>query len=125
MMRKPLGKLKDEGQVKRQRRKLGIRKKISGEATRPRICAVRSNKNIAVQVIDDTKGVTLFAVNSYGKNAVGKGSNKEAAKLIGAKVAEKLKANNVATAVFDRNGFQYAGVLSVLADSIRENGIQV
>ena len=124
-MRKPLKKLKDEGQAKRLRRKLAIRKKVEGDTARPRLCAVRSNKNISVQVVDDAKGVTLFAVSTFGKNAVGKGSNKEAAKLVGAKVAEKLKANNIATAVFDRNGFQYAGVLSVLADSIRENGIQV
>tara|TARA_R110002049_G_scaffold247121_2_gene421274 strand:- start:348 stop:722 length:375 start_codon:yes stop_codon:yes gene_type:complete len=124
-MRKPLKKLKDEGQAKRLRRKLSIRKKIEGDTARPRICAVRSNKNLSVQVVDDAKGVTLFAVSTFGKNAVGKGSNKEAAKLVGSKVAEKLKANNIATAVFDRNGFQYAGVLSVLADSIRENGIQV
>jgi|SRR5690606_11066098 len=124
-MRKPLKKLKDEGQAKRLRRKLAIRKKITGNADRPRLCAVRSNKNIAVQVIDDAKGVTLFAVATYGKNAVAKGSNKDAAKAVGAKVAEKLKAKNITNAVFDRNGFQYAGVMSVLADSIRENGIQV
>lgn len=124
-MRKPQKKLKDEGQSKRLRRKLAIRKKVAGETERPRLCAVRSNKNIAVQVIDDTKGVTLFSVSTFGKNAVAKGSNKEAAKLVGAKVAEQLKAKNINTAVFDRNGFQYAGVLSVLADSIRENGIQV
>mgnify|MGYP003639353703 FL=1 len=124
-MRKPLKKLKDEGQAKRMRRKLSIRKKVEGSTERPRLCAIRSNKNISVQVVDDAKGVTLFAVSTFGKNAVGNGGNKEAAKLVGAKVAEKLKANNIATAVFDRNGFQYAGVLSVLADSIRENGIQV
>lgn len=124
-MRKPLKKLKDEGQAKRMRRKLSIRKKIEGSTERPRLCTTRSNKNISVQVVDDSKGVTLFAVSTFGKNAVGKGGNKEAAKLVGAKIAEKLKANNIATAVFDRNGFQYAGVLSVLADSVRENGIKV
>ncbi|PIP90642.1 MAG: 50S ribosomal protein L18, partial [Bdellovibrionales bacterium CG22_combo_CG10-13_8_21_14_all_38_13] len=69
-MRKPLKKLKDEGQAKRLRRKLSIRKKIEGDTARPRLCAVRSNKNLSVQVVDDAKGVTLFAVSTFGKNAV-------------------------------------------------------
>jgi len=124
-MRKPIGKIRSEALAKRVRRKLSIRKKITGTADRPRICVNRSNKHIRVQVINDELQKTLFSVQTFGKEAVAKTGNKESAKLVGAKVGELLKAQNLTTAVFDRQGYQYAGVLVTLADSIREAGIKI
>ncbi|ATH09292.1 50S ribosomal protein L18 [Halobacteriovorax marinus] len=124
-MRKQNGKIINAAQSRRYRRKLAIRSKINGSADRPRICVFRSNKNLSVQVIDDNAQQTLFSVQTYGKDAVGAGSNKEAAKTVGAKVAEGLKGKNITTAVFDRSGYKYHGVIATLADSVRENGIQI
>ncbi|MBP9673513.1 MAG: 50S ribosomal protein L18 [Bacteriovoracaceae bacterium] len=123
-MRKPLGKIRSESKKKEVRRKLSIRKKIIGETARPRVCVIKTNKHIQVQVIDDTTSKTIFAVQTFGKNKVVAGKNLEGAKIVGTKVAEKLKENKISTIVFDRNGKKYAGLLAALANTIRENGIQ-
>ncbi len=125
-MRKPIGKIKSEKGRRRLRRKLSIRKKIEGTTERPRICAFRSNKHLTVQVIDDSLGKTLFSVQTYGKSAVADArANKEGAKLVGVKVAEGLKSKNLETAVFDRAGYKFTGVIASLIDSVRENGIRI
>ena len=51
----------------RERRHLRVRRKISGTAERPRLCVFRSNTNLYVQVIDDTKGVTLVSASTLDK----------------------------------------------------------
>ncbi|WP_127718323.1 50S ribosomal protein L18 [Halobacteriovorax sp. HLS] len=124
-MRKNTGKIKNAAEARRYRRKLSIRKKINGTADRPRLCVYRSNKNITIQVIDDNAQQTLFSVQTYGKNAVGTGSNKDGAKVVGAAVAEGLKGKSISTAVFDRNGYKYHGVVAAFVDAVRENGIQI
>jgi large subunit ribosomal protein L18 len=36
-----------------------------------------------------------------------------------------MKQKNLSTAVFDRAGYKYTGVIAALVQSIRESGIQV
>lgn len=125
-MRKPFGKIVNESDARKLRRKLSIRKKVNGSAERPRVCVTRSNKHINVQIVDDEAGKTLFSVATFGKNGVaGAKKNKDGAKQVGAKVAEGLKTRNIETAVFDRAGLRYHGVVAALADGIRENGIKL
>ncbi len=125
-MRKPLRKPSDIKQNSRLRRRLSIRKKISGTTEKPRLCVIKTNKHLSVQVIDDVTSKTLFSVQSFGKKAEKThGNNKEGAKAIGASVAAKLKSSKIETAVFDRAGHKYHGVIAALVDSIRENGIRV
>ncbi len=124
-MRKPNGKISNPSLKKRMRRKLSIRKKVNGSAERPRVCVTKTNKNLFVQVIDDGTQKTLFSVQTFGKTKVDAGMNKEGAKVVGQKVAEGLKDKKISTVVFDRSGNKYHGVIAALADSIRENGIQV
>ena len=124
-MRKNISKIKNETKAKEYRRKLAIRKKVIGSAEAPRLSVSKSNKHIRVQAIDDVKSVTLFSVQTFGKTAAAKNANAESAKAVGAQVASTLKKSNLSKAVFDRNGKQYTGVIKALADSIRENGIQI
>jgi large subunit ribosomal protein L18 len=124
-MRKNIGKIKNASKAKEYRRKLSIRKKVVGSEARPRICASKSNKHLSVQVIDDAAGKTLLSVQTFGKNAVGKSANTESAKEVGTKVAKLLTDKNIKSAVFDRNGKKYTGVISTLAESIREGGVQI
>jgi large subunit ribosomal protein L18 len=124
-MRKKIGKIKSASKQKQNRRKLSIRKKVIGTTERPRICATKGNKNLFVQVIDDSVSKTIFSVSTFGKNKVAEVATVETAKTVGAKVAELCKKNNIETAVFDRNGNVYTGVVKSLADSIRENGIRI
>jgi large subunit ribosomal protein L18 len=124
-MRKNISKIKNETKAKEYRRKLSIRKKIVGSAEKPRLAVTKSNKHLRVQIIDDVKSVTLFSVQTFGKTKVASSGNAEGAKKIGAEIATTLKKNNLTKAVFDRSGKQYTGVIKTLADSIRENGIQI
>ncbi len=124
-MRKQYGKVANKKDQRRQKRRLTIRNKISGTSERPRICAMKSNKHITVQVIDDTKSVSLFTVSTFGKQAAAESCNIEGAKKVGVKVASALKSKNLNAAVFDRAGYKYTGVIAALVQSIRESGIQV
>lgn len=124
-MRKNIAKIKNETKAKEYRRKLSIRKKVVGSAEKPRLAVTKSNKHLRVQIIDDVKSATIFSVQTYGKTKVANSCNAEGAKKVGAEVAATLKKNNLNKAVFDRSGKQYTGVIKALADSIRENGIQI
>lgn len=124
-MRKNIAKIKVDADKRRYRRRLSIRQKVTGTAERPRICAFRSNKHLSIQVIDDTQGKTLFVVQTYGKNGVEAKASKEGAKAVGAAVASKLKENKVESAVFDRAGYKYTGIVATIVDTIRENGVRV
>ena len=124
-MRKQYGKVQNKKNQQRLKRRLTIRNKINGTTERPRICAMKSNKHITVQIIDDTKSISLFTVSTFGKNAVEGSCNIEGAKKVGEKVAMAMKGKNINCAVFDRAGYKYTGVIAALVQSIRESGIQV
>lgn len=108
---------------RRKRIKLGIRRKISGTAERPRLSVFRSNRAIYAQMIDDVKGVTVAAASSkeLGKDAA---LNIETSKEVGKKLAEKAKAAGLETVVFDRNGYPYHGRVRAFAEGVREGGIK-
>jgi large subunit ribosomal protein L18 len=110
--------------ARRKKIQLRIRKKVSGSAGLPRLSVFRSNKEIYAQLIDDKKGVTLVAASSR-EASVPKSVNKtEQAKEVGKSLAEKAKAENIATVVFDRGGYLYHGRVKALADGAREGGLQ-
>ena len=102
-----------------------IRAKISGTAERPRLTVFRSLTNIFAQVIDDTTGRTLVSASTIEKgNKVEVGSNVEAAKIVGTRIAEKAKAAGITKVVFDRSGYIYTGRVKALADAAREAGLE-
>lgn len=110
--------------VRRHRR---VRYKVSGTAARPRLAVFRSEKHIYAQLIDDDARSTLAAASSVDANLRGEGktgANKEAAKAVGALIAERAKAKGLTSVVFDRGGFQYHGRVQQLADAAREGGLQ-
>lgn len=116
--------IKDK-KVARASRRARIRAKISGTSTTPRLAVFRSNKNIEAQIIDDTKGVTLVSASTYEKgNKFENGSNIEAAKKVGATIAERAKAAGIENVVFDRGGFLFHGRVAALADAAREAGLK-
>ena len=53
---------------RRNKRKLSIRKKISGTAEKPRVTVYKSNKYCYIQVINDKKGETLAAASNIEKD---------------------------------------------------------
>lgn len=112
----------------RLRRHLRLRKKIAGTAARPRLSVFRSLHHIYAQVIDDTKGSTLVTASSLQpelqEKLKGKGGNIEAAKLVGAAIAQKAIAQGIKQVVFDRGGQIYHGRVKALATAARENGLE-
>ena len=108
--------------VLRTRRKMRIRKKISGTTARPRLSVFRSDRNVYAQVIDDQVGKTLVAISSFEKGNHRRASKEVCAEL-GKTLAERCKAKNISTVVFDKNGFTYHGRVKALADGAREGGL--
>lgn len=98
-----------------------LRSKIAGTATTPRLSVYRSNKFVYAQLIDDEAGKTLASADSRNEN---KGTAVEKAKAVGAEIAKKAKAAKIESVVFDRGGFQYAGIVAALADAAREGGLK-
>ena len=114
---------KDSNQTRLKRHKR-VRAKISGTAARPRLCVYRSNAHISAQIIDDVAGVTLVSASNQEKEIEGIGSNKAAARKVGALLAEKAMAKGITEVVFDRGGYLYHGRVSELADGAREGGLK-
>lgn len=106
--------------IRRARRKRGIRKRIFGTPERPRLAVYRSNKNISAQVIDDVSGHTIVAATSA---QLEKGWNVDAATEVGKQVAEAAKAAGITAVTFDRAGYRYHGRVKALADGAREAGL--
>lgn len=110
----------------RQRRHIRVRKKVAGTADIPRLSVYRSLNHIYVQVIDDTKGVTLCSASTLEKDvktAIAKLNKTDAAKTVGKKLAEKALKKGIKNVVFDRGGYLYAGRVQALADGAREAGL--
>lgn len=113
-----------EARLSRQQR---VRKTVSGTAQRPRLAVFRSNLHIYAQVIDDTQGRTLAAAGTVEKDLRGSlkgGNDVEAAKAVGALVAQRAKEQGVTSVVFDRSGYLYHGRVAALADAAREAGLE-
>ena len=106
----------------RLRRRRRVRAKVNGTAERPRLSVYRSNRGIFAQLIDDTEGKTLAAVN-WIEPELRKLTASEQAKKAGELLADRAKAAGVETCVFDRGGYQYHGRVKALADGAREGGL--
>jgi large subunit ribosomal protein L18 len=113
--------------VGRERRKLRIRRKISGDVERPRLTVFRSTKHIYAQVVNDTDGKTLAHASTLSrdlKNTLGEDTKIDAAKKVGALIAKICLEKKVEKVVFDRNGYLYHGRIKALAEAAREAGLQ-
>lgn len=118
---------KESKNLKRQKRHLRIRNKVSGTPERPRLSIYRSLNNMYAQIIDDVKGHTLVSASTLDKEIkekANKGGNKEAAKLVGELVAKRALEKGINTVVFDRGGYIYHGRVKELAEGAREAGLQ-
>ncbi len=111
--------------MRRSRRRVGIRKRVIGTGERPRLAVFRSLNHIYAQVIDDLTGRTLASASTADKGA-GEGAtgNSPAAAAVGKRLAERAKAAGISQVVFDRGGFRYHGRVKALADAAREGGLQ-
>ena len=105
----------------RLKRKRRVRAKISGSATLPRVSVFRSNRYLTVQAVDDVNSVTIVGMNS---KSINQRANKAGAEALAKEFAAKLKEKNISAIVFDRNGYQYHGVIAAFGDALRANEIK-
>ena len=112
-----------QGRIIRHRR---VRKKIHGTALRPRLAVFRSNKHLALQLIDDEAGRTVVSASTAEAElrAGGSGATVAAATRLGQVLAERAKAAGVDQVVFDRGGFLYHGRVAAVAAAAREAGLE-
>lgn len=113
---------------KRRKRAQRIRKKLKGNAARPRLCVVKTNAHIIVQLIDDDLGITLGSTSTFSKEFRGTEfcrRNKTSAKRIGEQIARIAKEKNINSVIFDRGASKYHGVIAAVADGARESGLQI
>ena len=108
--------------LNRRLRKNRVRARVNGTADRPRLTVFLSNKHVSAQIIDDTKGITIVSATTVGTKLAG--SMTELAAKVGSDIAKKAKKAKINAVVFDRNGRQYAGRLSALADAARKEGLE-
>jgi large subunit ribosomal protein L18 len=108
----------------RQKIRYRIRKKISGSATKPRLSVFRSNKDIYVQLIDDTNGTTIASASSRQKDIAAQKGNKVAtSKMVGEAIAKKSQELGIKDVVFDRSGYLYHGRIKAVAEGARDGGL--
>lgn len=120
-----LKKVKSKKVYRRLRIHQRIRKTIEGTPQCPRLSVFRSNKDIYVQLIDDSDGKTLAAASSREKDiASASGTKTEKAALVGKVIATKARDLGVELVVFDRGGYLYHGRVKSLADAAREAGLK-
>ena len=117
--------IKNKKVYRRKRIKMRVRKTVIGTSDRPRMTIFRSNKQIYVQLIDDSNSQTIVSASSREKAIEDSKMNKiEQARKVGGLVAEKAKAAGVSTVVFDRNGYLYHGRVKSLAEAARKGGLK-
>jgi large subunit ribosomal protein L18 len=117
----------NKARLARNRRHARVRGKVVGTSERPRLNVYRSLNHIYAQVVDDSRGHTLFTVStldpSLRKSLAGKNKTEQAA-VVGKALAERATQAGITQVVFDRGGYKYHGRVKMLAEASREGGLQ-
>ena len=101
-----------------------VRYKVKKISNRNRLSVFRSNNHIYAQIIDDKKGVTLASSSSIEKSIRDKQlSRKEVASLIGKNIAKKIMSKGIDKVAFDRGKYKYHGLIKILAEAARSEGL--
>ena len=112
--------------IARKRRHIRVRKKVRGTEARPRLVVNRSARHVFVQLVDDSKGVTVASASTLEADLrVFDGDKTAKARRVGELLAERAKTAGVEAVVFDRGGNKYAGRVAAIADGAREAGLNL
>jgi len=116
-----------EKRLRHRRRRLRVRRKVSGTAERPRLSVRRSLKHMYCQIIDDIEGKTLCALSTLSpevKDGLKSSGSVAAAAVLGKKLGEKAAAAGIKKIVLDRGGRRYHGRVKALSEAAREAGLE-
>jgi large subunit ribosomal protein L18 len=102
---------------RREKRKMHIRKKISGTADVPRVFVFKSNRYFYAGAANDDTSTVIMSKMSKKKA--------EDIKKMAKEFATSLKKKKIDKGVFDRSGYRYHGLVALFADELRNNGIKI
>ena len=112
---------KKQSRLRRARR---ARSKIR-ELGANRLCVNRTPRHIYAQIISPEGGRVLASASTLDKDLRSGGTgNVDAAKSVGALIAERAKEAGITQVAFDRSGFKYHGRVKALADAAREGRLE-
>ena len=105
-------------------RKERVRYKSKKVSKRNRLSVFRSNNHLYAQLIDDINGTTLASASSLEKSIRDKKlQRKEIAELIGKNIAKKIISKGIDKVAFDRGKYKYHGLIKILAEAARSEGL--
>lgn len=90
---------------------------------RYRVSVFRSNKDLYLQVIDDSNGHTIIGMAASSLAGI-TGDKSERARQLGIRVGQKAVEQNVTEVLFDRGSYLYHGRVKAAAEGLREGGLQ-
>ena len=101
-----------------------VRFKLKKVSNRKRLTVFKSNSHLYAQLIDDSMGSTIASASSIEKDIKEKKlSKKELAELIGKEIAKKIISQGIKDVAFDRGKYKYHGLIKILADAARSEGL--
>ena len=110
----------------RLRRSRQTRSKIR-ELGAVRLSVHRTNTHIYAHIISAAGDKVLASASSVEKEVRAKlkhGGNRQAAEVIGQRIAQKAKALGIESVAFDRSGYRYHGRVKTLAEAARAGGLK-
>ena len=110
------------------RKKFRVSNKVKKVASKDRfrLSISRSAKNIAAQIIDDSKNITLLSASSIEKDIKwgSKVNKSELSKIVAEKLAKKALELKITKVFFDRGVYKYHGRVKMFAETLRKNGME-
>ena len=107
--------------IKRQNR---TRYKLKKVTNRKRLSVFKSNNHIYAQIINDELGVTIASASSMEKSIRSeKQTRKELAERICKEIAKRSIDNGIKDVAFDKGRHKYHGVIKILAEAARQEGL--
>ena len=101
-----------------------VRYNLKKVSNRKRLTVFRSNKHLYAQVIDDNVGKTLASASTKEKNIdLNNKDRKVLAEIIGKNIAQRSLEKGIKEVAFDKGKYKYHGLIKILADSARTEGL--
>jgi len=98
--------------------------KLKKFSNRKRLSVFKSNNHLYAQVIDDKNGVTLASASSLDKSIKSNEvKRKQMAEIIGKEIAKRSIAKGVKEVAFDKGKYKYHGLIKILAEAARTEGL--
>ena len=101
-----------------------IRFKIKKNSSRKRLTVFKSNNHVYAQIISDQEGTTIASASSLEKNLITeKLTRKELAERVGKEIAKRSIKKGVKNVAFDKGKYKYHGIIKIIADAARSEGL--